>query len=507
MAHERVHIDYNDELKPLEEVLATVKRAGEFVTHGTAELPMPKVEIEGVGVLSFPVPASQIAALIAQAVRAPFGRGEETILDTSVRKVWQLPAAKVRIGGKSWAANFEAILARVAAGLGCERAAVDAELYKLLVYDEGGFFSAHRDTEKAGGMFGTLVVVLPSAHCGGELVVRHGGREVAVDLSGGEVSEVAYAAFYADCEHEVRPVTAGNRVCLVFNLVQARGAKRGAAELTAPDYEPQVAQAAKLLGNVLARDGATAKIVWLLAHHYSPAGLAFSALKSADAAKAQVLAAAAARANCAVLLGIVHIEESGPAEPTYHEPYGRRRGRRYHDDYAEDEGEDDAKDDASDDDFEVVEVSDSWRYVDQWSDPQDRGVAFGKLPLADGELLPQGALDGEKPDQQRLTEATGNEGASFERSYHRAAVVIWHRERYAEVLLQAGVGAALPWLKERIDACACTDEGARSRVRREAAALARRMIEGWRNEGDYRLYRGMGRPADRAEMLGLLPPR
>lgn len=502
MANEHVNINYNDELKPLEVVLAEVKRAGDFVVHGRLELPMPKVEIDGVGVLSFPVPDAQIAALIQQAVRAPFGRGEETILDTSVRKVWQLPPDRVRLGGKSWATSFETMLAKVATGLGCDRAAVSAELYKLLIYDEGGFFAAHRDTEKAGGMFGTLVVVLPSAHRGGELVVRHAGREVSVDLSGGEVSEVAFAAFYADCEHEVLPVAAGNRVCLVYSLIQAHVAKRGAAaRLTAPDYEPQVAQAAELLGTALARDGATAKIVWLLAHHYSPAGLAFSALKSADAAKAQVLLAAAARANCAVHLGIVHIEESGAAEPTY-DPYSRRRGRRYYNEHAEHEDEEDVQEDAGDDDFEVVDISDSWRYVDQWIDPQDRAVAFGKLPLADGELLPQGALDDEKPDSQRLTEATGNEGASFERSYHRAAVVIWHRERYAEVLLQAGVGAALPWLKERVKACAGASGQATSR--REAAALARRMIERWTNEGDYRLYRGMGQPADRAEMLGLL---
>jgi hypothetical protein len=31
--------------------------------------------------------------------------------------------------------------------------------------------------------------------------------------------------------------------------------------------------------------------------------------------------------------------------------------------------------------------------------------------------LPAGALDDEPPDTQRLTEASGNEGASFERSY------------------------------------------------------------------------------------------
>ena len=69
------------------------------------------------------------------------------------------------------------------AGLGCDDAIVSAELYKLLVYDRGGFFLAHRDTEKADGMFGTLVVTLPSTYRGGALRIRHAGREVTVDTT------------------------------------------------------------------------------------------------------------------------------------------------------------------------------------------------------------------------------------------------------------------------------------------------------------------------------------
>ena len=80
-------------------------------------------------------------------------RPEETILDESVRKVWQFSPDQVKIGGKSWTANFDTILQPVIAGLGCEGRAVSAELYKVLVYDTGGFFLAHRYTEKAGGMF------------------------------------------------------------------------------------------------------------------------------------------------------------------------------------------------------------------------------------------------------------------------------------------------------------------------------------------------------------------
>ena len=84
-----------------------------------------------------------------------------------VRKVWQIAAGKVRIGGKSWQANLDSILARVSRGLGCGEA-IAAELYKLLVYDRDGLFLLHRDTEKSPGMFGTLVLTLSSVHRGGD---------------------------------------------------------------------------------------------------------------------------------------------------------------------------------------------------------------------------------------------------------------------------------------------------------------------------------------------------
>ena len=490
MANDSIQVEYNQELQPLEKLLSGVKRAGDFCVSGAVEIPMPKVEVEGVGVLSFPVPSAQIAELVQHATRAPYGRGKETILDESVRKVWQLPAEKVRLSGKSWAANFDNILKQVIAGLGCEGMAVSAELYKLLVYDAGGFFLAHRDTEKADGMFGTLVITLPSAHQGGELVIRHAGRKITVDLSGGEVSEVSFAAFYADCEHEVRPIREGNRVCLVFNLIQRSGKQTGT--VCAPDYANEIGAAAELLEEHLSKAGAPAKIAWLLEHQYSPDGLSFAGLKSADAARVSVLAQAAERAGCAAHLGIVHIEESGSAQERYHD-YGRRGWGRYREE---------EKEDSENEDFEVIEVCDCRHYVSEWRDLRDQAVEFGEIPIEPGELLPADALEDEKPDEQRYMEASGNEGASFERSYHRAALVLWRRERYAEVLLQAGVAAALPYLKDCI--AASEAEGAQAAAREEAVALARRLVDTWKEAPEYPGVRQPGRPDKRDGMLRLL---
>src|SRR5580658_10985978 len=164
----------------LVELLSTVRRPGDFCTSGTIELLAPSLEVQGVGTVALPLLPLQAKQLAAVAEQAPYGRGQDTLVDTAVRRTWQIGPDKVRIQGRHWPRTLEAILARVSQGLGVSDP-IDAQFYKLLLYDAGSFFVSHRDTEKAPGMFATLVIVLPSYCDGGELLVRHQGREARLD--------------------------------------------------------------------------------------------------------------------------------------------------------------------------------------------------------------------------------------------------------------------------------------------------------------------------------------
>ncbi len=499
MPGDSIEVDYNDELKPLSDLLSGVKRPGDFYATGSLVVPMPRLDIDGVGTVSFPVPQAQAREIIQHAEQAPYGKGSQTLIDPNVRKVWQVAPGKIRLGGMKWEETLANILAQVTLGLGCQDVAVSAELYKLLLYDPGSFFIPHRDTEKTGGMFGTLVVVLPSFHRGGELIIRHAGREVSLDLSTQDVSQLTYAAFYADCEHEIRPITEGNRVCLIYNLIQQPKGKGREKPLTAPDYDSEIAAAAEILKGWGQHSDTPPKIVYLLEHQYTPASLSFGGLKNADAALAKVLSQAASTQGFAVHLGIVHIEESGSAQPLF-DPYSRRSrwGRRYHN------GDEDK---SESEDYEIIDVSDSNRYISDWKDLEDRAVDFGKIPLGEYELLPEGALEGQQPDKQSFTEATGNEGGSFERAYHRAAIVVWQEQRYPEVLLQAGVGATIPYLKKRLQELSSqSTPSKRAEARDEVISLAKLIIDAW--EAATPSYRfglsSEGMEGKRAEMLGLL---
>jgi hypothetical protein len=71
-------------------------------------------------------------------------------------------------------------------------------------------------------MFGSLVVVLPTAHEGGQLVLRHSEKEWTIDFTEAFATatepSVCFVALFSDVEHEVLPVTSGYRVTLTYNL-------------------------------------------------------------------------------------------------------------------------------------------------------------------------------------------------------------------------------------------------------------------------------------------------
>jgi hypothetical protein len=71
-------------------------------------------------------------------------------------------------------------------------------------------------------MFGSIVIVFPTSHEGGALVLRHRGQEWTFDsstaLSAALPTSIAYAAFFCDVEHKVQPMTSGHHVTLTYNL-------------------------------------------------------------------------------------------------------------------------------------------------------------------------------------------------------------------------------------------------------------------------------------------------
>ena len=447
--------------KQLADILQGIQSPGDFYSSGSLEIFPPCLEVNRVGRISLPLLPVQAEQLVKVADRAPYGKGYETLVDTEVRRTWQIDASQVRLSGKYWQKNLADIVNHVKLGLGVN-CAVSAELYKLLVYDTGSFFTSHRDTEKADGMFATLIIVLPSDYSGGELLVRHQQEEVKLDLRSQEPEEISFAAFYADCVHEVLPVTDGCRLTLVYNLIRI---DNKTPLPTPPDYRQAQQKVAVLLNNWVQslntktdEDDTPKKLIYLLEHEYSIAELKFDALKNMDAASADVLISAAEQADCDLYLALVSIEESGSAEHI---------GGGYYNRWGNDDDEEA---------FEIGEVFDHSETISEWRCPDGSQPALPPLPFEAEEFCPPGAFDSMEPDDIEFQEATGNAGASFERMYHCAALVLWPRARYLAIINQAGLAAALSVLN---DLCRQWGNDKNEGTKQDAQTLAAFILRDW----------------------------
>ncbi len=123
--------------------LKSVKRPGFYATGGLCNMPLPSLSLASApdDILGMPINNSQAQLIIASSTQAPFGRGEETIVDTSVRRTWQLSPTQFSINNSQWEKQLQGLLNKVKDELGCDpNMTVTGELYKLLLYEPGGFF-------------------------------------------------------------------------------------------------------------------------------------------------------------------------------------------------------------------------------------------------------------------------------------------------------------------------------------------------------------------------------
>ncbi len=412
-------------MKTLNAALNEITGTGRFCSSGALPFFLPGIFVGGEE-LGFPLSAAQIKELISAAEAAPYGRGEATVLDESVRRSWQIDPDAICIDGKAWQQMLDKVLKKVGSDLGIE-GKVEAVLHKLLIYGKGGHFKPHRDTEKLDAMFGTLIIKLPAKHKGGRLNIRHGGQTVSVDFSDPEhLRDFQYAALFADCEHEVESVNSGHRICLVYNLVLQKGAPALLNRTIA-------SHAAKLRPHFaeLPRQIAQWPGVFMLEHQYTEANFSLGNLKNHDQARARALCVAAKAEGFDAHVALVTLYQQGELEGVDFD-YGYR-GRRH--------GWDEEEPDL--DDGEMGEVYEESLSISHWEDGSGDPAAFGEFRIDPSCLLGDAQIDAVAPIEKEAEGPTGNAGCTMEYWYRRAAVVLWPRSERENVLAQYDIAGAI----------------------------------------------------------------
>ncbi|MFT4189384.1 MAG: 2OG-Fe(II) oxygenase [Aeromicrobium sp.] len=378
--------------------------------------------VDGVGAVRLPVGAPQKRALTSVARPAMFGLGEQTLTDTSVRDTWELTADQVSLGG-TWDQVLDAALADVHEGLGLPRnARLRAELHALLVYGPDQFFAPHRDSEKDDEMVATLVVTLPSIHTGGALVVNHGDQTRVYRHSARD--QIGFAAFYADCLHEVKPVRSGRRVTLTFNLLVTHDSEEAEVdpddELAALiDEHFSTPATRRWSGRELPPPN---RLVVLLDHQYSERGLAAGRLKGRDVEIVGRLRAAAKRADCQSAFALAEIRQTWSAY--LDNPWG---------------GAD-----------EVNELIDDETALGWWyRDGADVGEPIN-LIVDESQTCEVTSTASLTPYDSEYEGYMGNYGNTLDRWYRRAALVLWPTSRDFIARAEADLPGAVAELQARL---------------------------------------------------------
>lgn len=406
----------NDFKKAALNILKQVKGSGKYVSTQIIDFVFPDLEINTIGELSFPINQIQAKALINVAQKAPFGIGHDTIIDTQVRSAWEIDSNQLTFKGNLWEKSLHKLLDKIKLDLGIENSAVSPHLYKMLIYESGDFFLAHRDSEKEKGMFGTMVITLPSKYTGGELIVKFDGNEESINFSDASAeNKLGVAAFYADCEHQIKPLTSGYRVCLVYNLIQ----KKFINAIQLPSLNYHISQFSKILHKQIDTDNSKPIIV-LLGHQYTPENFSLDGLKLNDQYKVDILLKAAEATNCYAKMCLVTSYKIG--SPSY--------GQYYEDD---------------NEDTEINEVIDESLNIEYWMNSNI--PSFNEIQIEENDLVTSFALDEDEPIIKQNSGYMGNYGPDIEHWYHYGAVMIWSHETNALLMSIQNTSNQLEWIE------------------------------------------------------------
>ncbi|KAK8000939.1 hypothetical protein PG991_013161 [Apiospora marii] len=263
-----------------------------------SNLMLPGLEVGGIHI-PLPLIRPRDAEVIRKAChRAPFGRGDETVVDESVRKTWEVGHEGFSFSNPKWAEYVQALLDVASVELGMPHNA-RAEPYKLLLYDPGSFFKPHKDSEKAPGMIATLVICLPSAHDGGDVHVSHSGQRYVLKTSQDSAFELTALAWYSDVTHEVKEITSGHRLVITYNIVLDGNPS---SKPSAGGVVQQQVALESMLKSAHIRYPHATRLLYPLAHKYSETSLSLHTMKGDDRARVYALQKACASSGYLLLL-------------------------------------------------------------------------------------------------------------------------------------------------------------------------------------------------------------
>lgn len=212
---------------------------------------------------------------------SPVGIGEKTVIEEKIRKGLEVKNQDVKLSPEFLEIINGEISKKINTLLCPDEKSISIEFYKLLLYEKGSFFKAHKDTQRSQNHFGSLVVFLPCFYQGGDFLIEHLGEKkqfnFALTPKNFEKNlELKWVAFFTDIQHEILELTDGHRVALTFNIYSS------GAKIEPPQSKPEITPSILLKRIFDHPKFEHEKLGYILHHHYTPSTLNPKFLKGID---------------------------------------------------------------------------------------------------------------------------------------------------------------------------------------------------------------------------------
>ncbi|KAL9578792.1 MAG: hypothetical protein Q9212_005497, partial [Teloschistes hypoglaucus] len=423
-----------------------------FATQGVLpEAVNPGLSVKDLGTIGLPLSTRDEAELVKVCHQAPFGKGSETIVDTNVRNTLEVNADQLELRNPAWPKALASTLQDVSNSMGIVGGAtsIKAELYKLLLYNEGAFFEKHTES------------VLGIDHEMQRLIgIKH-----------------RKDAGYSDVQHEVLRVLSGTRLVLTYNLAYtATGTVPLASNLTDAH-----ARSLPMLGPWRQSfpfteddgDNPGAIAIYVLRHKYTDGSLRIDHLKGTDRARAQCLEAACKAHNFSFFLANMETSRHGGCDE---------------DDYGcveSDQSDQSDQSGSESDESSIHSKADEYHKLDEI---YDEDYALRALFYSNGTKVAtdvkveksdflQDELFLKTADEEDYSGWTGNEGVSATHYYRRSCLVVMPKEYEGPFLHDAASKGKVnvgTWLGKYLESFRQNPED--STLREELRAICKSII-------------------------------
>ncbi|KUJ09566.1 uncharacterized protein LY89DRAFT_273244 [Mollisia scopiformis] len=201
------------------ENLTITKSESSFITILVIrDFPNPGITLDKRGLVGVP-PSSEDGKKIRLAAL----NGQMRILDNRTPLCWELSTDKVQVTNAAWISFVQDLAKEAGVRLGFGSNGVRAELLKLQISEKSRRPTAPKKTKPLAGVVGTMSIILPCTYTGGDIHAVHDGETSLLETSTKSHTNLLCVAWISDVTPEVKSITSGWRLVLLYNLMSEEG--------------------------------------------------------------------------------------------------------------------------------------------------------------------------------------------------------------------------------------------------------------------------------------------